>query len=211
MPKEKKPPPAPPEPAEPAEPAAIAVHCHHDRLADPGSLRFNPANDNKHPEDQLRRIVAVFREIGIRHPVIVSRRSGMVVVGEGRARAAMLIPGCKVPVVEQDFESEAEELAFLAADNQLSDLSSRDRDATAALIARIKAAQPAFNMAATGYAEAQIKKMMGSLTAGAKPAANTFNYKPQFGVIIVCETEAAQEETYNALTSQGYTCKVVTT
>jgi hypothetical protein len=189
----------------------ITVHCHHDRLADPGSLRFNPANDNKHPEDQLRRIVTVFREIGIRHPVIVSRRSGMVVVGEGRARAAMLIPGCKVPVVEQDFASEAEELAFLAADNQLPELSNRDRDATAALIARIKAAQPAFNMAATGYAEKQIKKMMGTLTAGNKPADKQFNYKPQFGVIIVCETEAAQEETFNALSQQGYTCKVVTT
>jgi hypothetical protein len=62
MPKEKKP---PPETSEPEEPAAITVHCHHDRLADPASLRFNPANDNKHPEDQLRRIVTVFREIGI--------------------------------------------------------------------------------------------------------------------------------------------------
>jgi hypothetical protein len=210
MSKEKKPPPEASEPA-PAEPATITVHCHHDRLADPGSLRFNPANDNKHPEEQLRRIVTVFREIGIRHPVIVSRRSGMVVVGEGRARAAMLIPGCKVPIVEQDFASEAEELAFLAADNQLPELSSRDRDATAALIARIKAAQPAFNMAATGYAEKQIKKMMGTLTAGTKPADKHFNYKPQYGVIIVCETEAAQEETFNALSQQGYTCKVVTT
>ncbi len=210
MPTKKKPTP-PPDP-EPTEPVAIAVHCHHDRLADPGSLRFNPANDNKHPEEQLRRIVTVFREIGIRHPVIVSRRSGMVVVGEGRARAAMLIPGCKVPVVEQDFESEAEELAFLAADNQLPELSSRDRDATAALIARIKAAQPAFNLAATGYAEAQIKKMMGALNAGNnKPEEKPFNYKPQYGVIIVCDTEAAQEETYNALSQQGYTCKVVTT
>ena len=207
MPKENKPPSEPPA----AEPVTIAVHCHHDRLADPGSLRFNPANDNKHPEQQLRRIVTVFREIGIRHPVIVSRRSGMVVVGEGRARAAMLIPGCKVPVVEQDFASEAEELAFLAADNQLPELSSRDRDATAALIARIKAAQPAFNMAATGYAEAQIKKMMGALTSGAKAPDKPFNYKPQFGVIIVCESEAAQEQTYNALSQQGYTCKVVTT
>jgi hypothetical protein len=209
MPKEKNPP--PPE-STPPEPATIAVHCHHDRLADPGSLRFNPANDNKHPEEQLRRIVTVFREIGIRHPVIVSRRSGMVVVGEGRARAAMLIQGCKVPVVEQDFTSEAEELAFLAADNQLPELSNRDRDATAALIARIKAAQPAFNMAATGYAEAQIKKMMGALKANSKATAPpTFNYKPQYGVIIVCDTEAAQEETYNTLSQQGYTCKVVTT
>src|SRR6188472_2527653 len=123
MPKDKNPPPPPEPESESSEPAAIAVHCHHDRLADPGSLRFNPANDNKHPEEQLRRIVTVFREIGIRHPVIVSRRSGMVVVGEGRARAAMLIQGCKVPIVEQDFASEAEELAFLAADNQLPELS----------------------------------------------------------------------------------------
>ena len=68
-----------------------------------------------------------------------------------------------------------------------------------------------FNMAATGYAEKQIKIMMGALTTGTKPADKQFNYKPQFGVIIVCETEAAQEEIFNALSQQGYTCKVVTT
>ncbi len=52
-------------------------------------------------------------------------------------------------------------------------------------------------MAATGYTEKQIKKMMGTLTAGTKPADRQFKYKPQFGVIIVCETEAAQEATFN--------------
>ena len=65
----------------------LTVHCKYDRLVEPGALRFNPLNDNRHPEQQLARLVVVFREVGIRHPVVVSRRSELVVAGEGRARA----------------------------------------------------------------------------------------------------------------------------
>jgi hypothetical protein len=36
-------------------------------------------------------------------------------------------------------------------------------------------------------------------------------YKEQYGVIIICESEAEQERTYTALTGQGYTCRVVVT
>src|SRR5688572_4290401 len=100
-------------------PVNIKIHCKYDRLVEPGALKFNPLNDNRHPEDQLSRLAVVFREIGVRHPVVVSRRSDMVVVGEGRARAMLLCPGAMVPVVDQDFISEEEELSFLAADNKL--------------------------------------------------------------------------------------------
>ena len=31
----------------------------------------------------------------------------------------------------------------------------------------------------------------------------------QYGVIVMCESETEQEETYNKLVEQGFTCKVV--
>ena len=42
-----------------------------------------------------------------------------------------------------------------------------------------------------------------------KPKGN--RYKEQFGVIVVCRNEAHHQEVYEALSAQGYTCKVVRT
>lgn len=37
-----------------------------------------------------------------------------------------------------------------------------------------------------------------------------FNYKNQYGVIVICNSEQEQENVYNRLSNEGYTCKVVT-
>ncbi len=39
---------------------------------------------------------------------------------------------------------------------------------------------------------------------------NGFNYKQQFGVIVVCNSERHQEQVYNQLRARGMKCKVVT-
>lgn len=36
-------------------------------------------------------------------------------------------------------------------------------------------------------------------------------YTPQYGVIVLCESEKHQEKVYNALRKEGHRCKVVTT
>lgn len=38
-----------------------------------------------------------------------------------------------------------------------------------------------------------------------------FNYKEQYGVIVICKDEEEQKEVYDRLHSEGYECKVVTT
>ena len=38
-----------------------------------------------------------------------------------------------------------------------------------------------------------------------------FNYKEQYGVIVMCADEAEQETVYNTLMDMGYNCKVVAT
>lgn len=35
-------------------------------------------------------------------------------------------------------------------------------------------------------------------------------YQPQYGVIVLCESEKHQEKTYNELRKEGRKCKVVT-
>ena len=38
-----------------------------------------------------------------------------------------------------------------------------------------------------------------------------FNYKEQYGVIVICKDETEQQEVYEKLADDGYECKVVTT
>jgi len=103
----------------------IEYHCRYDELVDPGELIPNPKNPNLHPQEQIESLCRFIRVSGWRQVVTVSSRSGYVVSGHARLIAAKAI-GCKVPVVSQGFESEADEIAFLLADNRLAELAITD-------------------------------------------------------------------------------------
>jgi hypothetical protein len=41
------------------------------------------------------------------------------------------------------------------------------------------------------------------------PGVNKFNYKQQYGVIIICKDEADHRRTYECISALGYKCKAV--
>ena len=89
----------------------------------------------------------------------MSKRSGLVVRGHGRLEAALLL-GCEsVPVDEQDYGSEAEELADLLADNRLAELAELDEDDLRRLLKEIEEADPDFDIELTGFMEDEIRKL----------------------------------------------------
>lgn len=95
------------------------IHCKYDELLAISSFRPHPKNRNKHPEKQVTRLAGLYNEHGIRHPIIVSKKSGYVVVGHCRLEAAKKLKIREFPVVYQDFTSEAQEYEFLHADNAI--------------------------------------------------------------------------------------------
>lgn len=50
----------------------MKIHCKHDELIDPKSLKNHPKNRNKHGQDQIDRLAELYKYHGIRHPIIVS-------------------------------------------------------------------------------------------------------------------------------------------
>jgi len=95
-------------------------------MVDVASLVFNPKNNNSHPDDQIERLVKLIKYNGFRNPVIVSKRSGFVIAGHGRIMAARKIGMEKVPVMYQEFDSEAQEYAYLTSDNAIASWSDLD-------------------------------------------------------------------------------------
>ncbi len=89
-------------------------------------VKPNPKNRNTHPVEQLKRLAELIKYQGWRLPIIVSKRSGLIVAGHGRLEAAKLLKCDTVPVHYQDFENEDQEYAFLVSDNAISAWSELD-------------------------------------------------------------------------------------
>lgn len=82
-------------------------------------LRPNPANSNKHSDEQIERLVKLIKYYGWRQPIIISNRSGLIAAGHARLLAAKAMGMSEVPVQYQNFEDDDEERGFLVADNSI--------------------------------------------------------------------------------------------
>jgi len=89
------------------------------QLVDIDSLVLNPKNNNKHPKEQIERLAKLIQYQGFRNPVVVSKRTGLVLAGHGRIEAAKIAGFKEVPAMFQDFDNEAQEYAYLTSDNAI--------------------------------------------------------------------------------------------
>jgi hypothetical protein len=104
----------------------MKIECAYDELRAVGDLREHPRNPNTHPARQVEMLAKIIRETGWRSPIVVSARSGFVVKGHGRLLAARLAGFAEAPVDVQEYESEAQELADMVADNRIAELAEMD-------------------------------------------------------------------------------------
>lgn len=136
----------------------INVHCLFDEIKDVAELVPNPRNPNTHSMQQIELLSKLITYHGWRAPVVVSNRSGFIVSGHGRYEAARLLDDSRVPVVSQDFETEADEWAHLIADNQISELSSLSESKLAELIEDLD--KEGINLDMTGFDSSEIEQLL---------------------------------------------------
>lgn len=105
---------------------SMKINCSYDELVEVHKLVENPKNPNKHPDEQIERLAKIIDYQGQRSPVIVSKRSGFIVVGHGRLAAMKKLGAEKVAVNYQDFIDEAQEYAHVTADNAIAEWASLD-------------------------------------------------------------------------------------
>lgn len=116
----------------------VQVRCAHTKLVDPKTLTPHPANPNEHPPKQLEQFKAILAFQGFRRPITVSLRSGFVTKGHGALAASLLAGYESVPIDEQQYGSEAEELADIVADNQLARMSAMNTEKLTTMLLSIK-------------------------------------------------------------------------
>lgn len=112
--------------AERAKINQVNVFCAFDEIVETEALKENPKNPNTHPEEQIKLLADIIKRTGWRAPITVSTRSGYIVKGHGRLKAAKLAGFESVPVEYQNFTSDDEENAALLADNKIAEFSEID-------------------------------------------------------------------------------------
>lgn len=104
----------------------MKIHCEYTKLCDPKALKPHPKNRNKHPSDQIDRLIKILEYQGWRYPIKVSNVSGFMTSGHGRNLAALKMGIKEVPVSFQDYESDEQEYADVQADNAIASWSDLD-------------------------------------------------------------------------------------
>ena len=136
----------------------IEVWCSFDKLVPVEELKPNPRNPNTHPVRQIELLAKNIRYFGFRHPITVSKLSGLIVSGHGRLAAAKHLGLQLVPVDFQDFASENDEMAVLVADNRLAELASIDLNSLESLVNELKV--DGFDTLLTGFEDADLESLL---------------------------------------------------
>ena len=121
-----------------------------------GDIQRNPSNPNRHSTEQIQRLARVIERNGWRNPLVVSKRSGYLVKGEGRLLASLSLGLEVVPVEYQDYATDDEEWSDLIADNKMSELSVQDRESLKEVVSKMETV----DYSATGFSQSEIDSLM---------------------------------------------------
>jgi len=166
-------------------------------------------NARTHSDQQVQQIAGSIQEFGFCNPVLIDATNG-IIAGHGRVMAAQLLKLESVPCLRLSHLTDAQKRAYVLVDNRIALSSGWDTEMLANELSDLHADD--FDMALLGFDADELATLLEFETGDPpEPEVPESNYSEQFGVIVVCESEAAQETTFNSLQSQGYNCKVVTT
>lgn len=97
----------------------VEIKCKYEKLVPLGKLKPHPKNPHIHSPEQIDRLAKLIQYQGVRHPIIISKRSGLIVAGHGRLEALKRLKIKEAPVDVQKFENQAQEYAFIVSDNAI--------------------------------------------------------------------------------------------
>ena len=100
----------------------------------------HPKNPKQHPKEQIENFKKILEHQGIRRPIVISKRSGLIVAGHGLLDTLEVMKCDKAPVDYQEFTTEADELAHMVADNKLAELGRINEQAVSQIIVSIESA-----------------------------------------------------------------------
>ena len=175
------------------------------QIVDKNIEELIPYAKNPRKNDEAVEAVAnSIKNFGFKVPIVIDGENN-VVCGHTRLKAAKKLKMDIVPCVIADDLTDEQIKAFRLADNKVGELAEWDFDLLGDELDGIFD----IDMSDFGF-DLDFEVSGESPGEPAEPKTETsFNYTEQYGVIVMCSDEAEQEQIYNRLTDEGYTCKVV--
>lgn len=136
-------------------------NCHSDRrrleleYVPTSSLLPDPRNARLHKPPQIAAIARSMRTFGFNVPLLIDA-AGQIIAGHGRLEAAKKNGLVEVPVIRVDHLSEAQRIAYMIADNRLTDLSQWDEQVLGETLRDLSIAHLDFELDAIGFSVGEI-------------------------------------------------------
>lgn len=184
-------------------------------------VTFNPQNPRVHVQAQSTALVGILDDVGIVKDVIVNLREGDEWPEELRKKPVLVDGHLRVKDAAANGQktwpakfvelTPREEAIVLASLDYVGTLAQIDSKQLETLLHNVESGNSAVQGLMAQMAEsAGLLESLKKEDSDAQADNDSISYKEQFGVIVVCSDEAEQEEVFNKLKEQGYTCKVVT-
>ncbi len=122
----------------------------------------HPHNPRVHGRKQIRGIAQSYASFGVNNPILTDK-NGRILAGHGRWEAAKLDGRTHVPVIRLDHLNEAQALAYMLADNKLSEQSTWNDGELALRFKELQGMKLEFDIEATGFETPEIDILIQSL------------------------------------------------
>lgn len=166
---------------------------------------LTPYENNPRDNDGAVEAVAnSIKEFGFKVPIIIDK-DNIIVAGHTRLKAAKELGYNRVPCIVADDLTEEQIKAFRLVDNKAAELATWDFEKLDLELSELS------DLDMSLYGFSSLKPVDNADDETNNTTDTGFNYKEQYGVIVICQDEAEQEDIYNRLTEEGFECKVVAT
>ena len=167
-----------------------------------GEIKPYEKNPRKN-DNAVDAVASSISQFGFKNPIVIDGNN-VIICGHTRYKAAQKLGLDVVPCVVASDLTDEQIKAYRLADNKVSELAEWDIDLLGEELDGIFD----IDMSDFGFSFAEEAGATGDEPINTD---TNFNYKEQYGVIVICNNEQEQEKIYNSLTAEGYECKVVTT
>lgn len=176
------------------------VKCAHTRIVKLSELKPHPANENKHPPEQIKALAKIIAKLGQRSSIVVSKRSGYITKGHGRLEAVKLLGWDEVAIDDQDYATELEELNDRVADNEIARYAEFDKKQFALNIQEMGLSLEELDMEEFGVLPLKMAETKEKVAG---------DQNNKFILSVFCKTENELKEIYEELTGRDFECKLI--
>lgn len=161
-----------------------------------GEIKPDPRNENTHPEDQIKALVASIQAFDQTKPLIVNKRNNQVIAGNGTYQALLKCGKTHALVRWVDW-TEKQQRDYRVVDNRSAQLSKFDPDLLAASLDAM-ALESGDLFAAMQLADLVVEE------TPPPPPLPPVDVPPLHAIFVECHTEAEQKDLWELLKGRGY-------